>query len=122
MKAVRPRAKQQGDEDDAPVVKKPPRGSLVLKTYDPGSGITLKYRTTKAAEVSRLVHSALGRLGRSMAAMPTNVPDVLTPDAPGSFEGAAEAEVGSVANASRQPPHQQSQQPGAGKKKRRGRK
>ncbi|KAI0023253.1 signal recognition particle 9 kDa protein-domain-containing protein [Xylariomycetidae sp. FL0641] len=48
---------------------KPPRGSLVLKTFDPASGVALKYRTTKAAEVSRLVLS-LGRLGRRMAALP----------------------------------------------------
>ncbi|KAL6862065.1 signal recognition particle 9 kDa domain-containing protein [Trichoderma novae-zelandiae] len=46
---------------------KPPRGSLVLKTYDPVSGVTLKYRTTKAAEVTRLMGAAMGRLGRAMA-------------------------------------------------------
>ncbi|KAI4869459.1 signal recognition particle 9 kDa protein-domain-containing protein [Hypoxylon rubiginosum] len=48
----------------------PPRGSLTLKTYDPHSGACLKYRTTKAAEVSRLILS-LGRpLGGRMAALP----------------------------------------------------
>ncbi|OTB20259.1 hypothetical protein K445DRAFT_312691 [Daldinia sp. EC12] len=47
-----------------------PRGSLTLKTYDPHSGSCLKYRTTKAAEVSRLIQS-LGRpLGARMAALP----------------------------------------------------
>ncbi|KAI0383116.1 signal recognition particle 9 kDa protein-domain-containing protein [Hypomontagnella monticulosa] len=47
-----------------------PRGSLTLKTYDPHSGVCLKYRTTKAAEVSRLILS-LGRpLGTRMAALP----------------------------------------------------
>ncbi|KAI1134159.1 signal recognition particle 9 kDa protein-domain-containing protein [Hypoxylon sp. FL0543] len=47
-----------------------PRGSLTLKTYDPHSGACLKYRTTKAAEVSRLILS-LGRpLGARMAALP----------------------------------------------------
>ncbi len=46
-----------------------PRASLTLKTYDPVSGICLKYRTDKAAEVGRLVAS-LGRLGRTTAAIP----------------------------------------------------
>ncbi|KAI1246725.1 hypothetical protein MGN70_010605 [Eutypa lata] len=48
---------------------KPPRGALTLKTYDPVSGATLKYRTTKAAEVSRLILS-LGKLGNKMAGLP----------------------------------------------------
>ncbi|KAI1351648.1 signal recognition particle 9 kDa protein-domain-containing protein [Xylaria sp. FL0043] len=46
-----------------------PRASLTIKTYDPHSGACLKYRTTKAAEVSRLILS-LGQLGRKMAALP----------------------------------------------------
>ncbi|KAI1106281.1 signal recognition particle 9 kDa protein-domain-containing protein [Jackrogersella minutella] len=47
-----------------------PRGSLTLKTYDPASGACLKYRTTKAAEVSRLVLSLGQPLGARMAALP----------------------------------------------------
>ncbi|KAI1818708.1 signal recognition particle 9 kDa protein-domain-containing protein [Poronia punctata] len=47
----------------------PPRASLTIKTFDPISGACLKYRTTKAAEVSRLILS-LGQLGRKMAALP----------------------------------------------------
>ena len=50
------------DEEDS----KPPRGHLVLKTFDPASGVTLKYKTSKAAEVGRLVQM-LGQLGRRMA-------------------------------------------------------
>ncbi|KAK4106900.1 hypothetical protein N658DRAFT_491525 [Parathielavia hyrcaniae] len=46
--------------------EKPPRGHLVLKTFDPRSGITLKYKTSKAAEVGRLVQM-LGSLGKDMA-------------------------------------------------------
>ncbi|PHH61048.1 hypothetical protein CDD81_816 [Ophiocordyceps australis] len=97
---------------------KPPRGSLVIKTYDPVSGVTLKYRTTKAAEVTRLVYSSLGRLGRSMAALPPDAPDESMPDAPvpdtaGQGEAAAQA----------QPKAQQQQQGGGGgKKKKKGRK
>ena len=41
----------------------------MLKTYDPESGVVLKYKTDKAADVGRLIAS-LGRLGRHMAALP----------------------------------------------------
>ncbi|KAI9859849.1 MAG: hypothetical protein M1824_003629 [Vezdaea acicularis] len=40
--------------------------TLTLRTYDPVSGTSLKYRTDKAAEVGRLVAS-LGRLGKLMS-------------------------------------------------------
>lgn len=46
-----------------------PRAYLELKTYDPASGVCLKYQTDKAAEIGRLI-AGLGRLGRSMAALP----------------------------------------------------
>jgi hypothetical protein len=49
--------------------QRPLRGSLILKTYDPASGTTLKYKTTKAAEVTRL-SLAVGRLARPMAGLP----------------------------------------------------
>ena len=42
----------------------------MLKTYDPHSGVTLKYKTSKAAEVGRLVQM-LGTLGRGMAGLAT---------------------------------------------------
>lgn len=42
---------------------------LVLKTYDPVSGVCLKYSTEKAWEVGRLI-TALGTCGRVMAALP----------------------------------------------------
>jgi hypothetical protein len=105
--------------DDA---SKPPRGSLVIKTYDTASGVTLKYRTTKAAEVSRLVYSALGRLGRSMAALPLDVPEEAMPDAPtdgidGDNKGSGAATPASQQAAQGQPPQQ-----GGGKKKKKGRK
>ena len=41
----------------------------MLKTYDPESGVVLKYKTDKAADVGRLI-AGLGRLGRDMAALP----------------------------------------------------
>ncbi|KUJ21949.1 uncharacterized protein LY89DRAFT_547168, partial [Mollisia scopiformis] len=47
----------------------PPPAILTLKTYDPASGVTLKYSTNKAAEVSRLIQ-ILGRLARPMAGLP----------------------------------------------------
>ena len=46
-----------------------PRGSLTLKTYDPVSGTTLKYRTDKVAEVGRLM-AGLKSCARIMAASP----------------------------------------------------
>ncbi|KAI1661671.1 signal recognition particle 9 kDa protein-domain-containing protein [Daldinia decipiens] len=66
--------------DTAPAA---PRGSLTLKTYDPHSGACLKYRTTKAAEVSRLIQS-LGRpLAARMAALPLpEAADEVMADAP----------------------------------------
>ncbi|KAI0433988.1 signal recognition particle 9 kDa protein-domain-containing protein [Xylaria sp. FL1042] len=54
----------------------PPRASLTIKTYDPHSGACLKYRTTKAAEVSRLILS-LGQLGRKMAALPADADTIM---------------------------------------------
>ncbi|KAK0646123.1 signal recognition particle 9 kDa protein-domain-containing protein [Cercophora newfieldiana] len=72
--------------------EKPPRGHLVLKTYDPVSGVTLKYKTSKAAEVGRLVQM-LGGLGRRMAALPPAEEAVVT-------EGGAEAMTGVEASGS----------------------
>lgn len=124
IKATRSSAKKPQDGDaaastdadaDAPAAK-PPRGTLVLKTYDPVSGVTLKYRTAKAAEVSRLVYSALGRLGRAMAAVPAE--DIEEPmlDAPAGGEGATKDKLDAAAAA------QASQQGGTVKRKKKGRK
>lgn len=52
--------------DDAPRV---PRGTLEVKAYDPESGVTLKFKTEKSADVGRLI-AGLGRMGRYMAALP----------------------------------------------------
>ncbi|KAI0887362.1 signal recognition particle 9 kDa protein-domain-containing protein [Annulohypoxylon maeteangense] len=72
-----------------------PRGSLTLKTYDPHSGACLKYRTTKAAEVSRLILSLGQPLGARMAALPLGeAADEVMVDA-----GAAVEEKGEVATA-----------------------
>ncbi|KAK4068204.1 uncharacterized protein Triagg1_7447 [Trichoderma aggressivum f. europaeum] len=68
------------DESSSPSDPKPPRGSLVLKTYDPVSGVALKYRTTKAAEVTRLMYAAMGRLGRAQAGV-QDVPEETMQDA-----------------------------------------
>ncbi|RFU75459.1 signal recognition particle, srp9 subunit [Trichoderma arundinaceum] len=120
IKAVKPRkltdpdASSADDSAAAASDPKPPRGSLVLKTYDPASGVTLKYRTTKAAEVTRLMHAAMGRLGRAMA----NVHDV--PEATMQDADAAETPQGE------QTPQQAQQGAagggGGGKKKKKGKK
>ncbi|KAK7418884.1 hypothetical protein QQZ08_011093 [Neonectria magnoliae] len=102
------------DAADADAAPKPPRGALVIKTYDPASGITLKYRTTKAAEVSRLIGASLGRLGRSMAAVPEPA------DAP--MLDAPDVEDQKPSPASQPPQQQQQPQQGGGKKKKKGKK
>ncbi|KAM0470867.1 hypothetical protein ACHAPX_009741 [Trichoderma viride] len=90
IKPVKPRKQTttttSGDESStAPSGPRPPRGSLVLKTYDPVSGVTLKYRTTKAAEVTRLMSAALGRLGKAMAGI-QDVPEETMQDADAAVE------------------------------------
>lgn len=57
----------------------PVRATLILKTYDPVSGATLKYSTNKAAEVSRLIQ-IVGRLARPMAGL-AEVKEEAMPDA-----------------------------------------
>ncbi|KAH7131393.1 signal recognition particle 9 kDa protein-domain-containing protein [Dactylonectria estremocensis] len=107
-------ARPSGDDEDGDATAKPPRAALVIKTYDPVSGVTLKYRTTKAAEVSRLIGASLGRLGRSMAAVPPA-------DEP-MFDAQPEADDPKAAPAS-QPLQQQQQLPQqGGKKKKKGKK
>ncbi|KAJ9658532.1 hypothetical protein H2201_007739 [Coniosporium apollinis] len=63
-----------------------PRATLTLKTYDPESGVCLKYQTTKAAEVGRLVAS-LGKLGRGMAGLAELAEDVTIADAQPAEQG-----------------------------------
>ncbi|QYS99463.1 SRP9-21 domain-containing protein [Trichoderma simmonsii] len=120
IKPVKPRkadpSSTSADESSSPSDPKPPRGSLVLKTYDPVSGVALKYRTTKAAEVTRLMYAAMGRLGRAQAGV-QDVPEETMQDA-----DAVETPQGE------QTPTQQTQQQGAagggggGKKKKKGKK
>jgi hypothetical protein len=60
----------------------PPSATLTLKTFEPGSGICLKYKTDKAAEVGRLL-TGLGRLAGG---------EVIEMPAPPSTAAAATAE------------------------------
>ncbi|KAK4456000.1 signal recognition particle 9 kDa protein-domain-containing protein [Podospora aff. communis PSN243] len=73
IKPARRRTKAEnasaGDGEAPATPEKPPRGHLIIKTYDPVSGVSLKYKTSKAAEVGRLVQMLSG-LGRKMAALP----------------------------------------------------
>lgn len=73
---------------DAP--SKPPRGKLTLRTFDPVSGVCLKYKTAKAAEVGRLVQM-LGSLGRNMGGRKA------VPLAPPAVDEEAAAPVGGPA-------------------------
>ncbi|KAL0473886.1 signal recognition particle 9 kDa protein domain-containing protein [Neurospora intermedia] len=90
---------EQTPKDAATASAKPPRGQLVLKTFDPHSGVCLKYKTSKAAEVGRLIQM-LGQLGRRMAALPVDEAkesaDVVMADAAAA---AAVAEEGAAAAA-----------------------
>ncbi|KAF2156571.1 hypothetical protein K461DRAFT_288975 [Myriangium duriaei CBS 260.36] len=93
--------------------EKGPRAVLELKTYCPESGVVLKYRTDKAAEVGRLIGS-LGRMGKVMS---TGL------EAEGEKEDVLMGEADEVeektAPVQQQPQSQQGQQ-GGGKKKKKG--
>ncbi|OHF00614.1 hypothetical protein CORC01_04153 [Colletotrichum orchidophilum] len=125
IKAVKPRktktdASASADatpaEDAAMTDAKPPRGSLVIKTFDPVSGVALKYRTTKAAEVSRLI-TCLGTLGYTMStSKPATVDakDEPMADAPGA--GGEDTPAGGAATPQEKP------LAAGGKKKKKGKK
>ncbi|KAF2664324.1 hypothetical protein BT63DRAFT_418438 [Microthyrium microscopicum] len=53
-----------------------PQATLTIKTYDPNSGVCLKYRTDQAAEVNRLIR-CLGVLGMGMAGQEVDVETAL---------------------------------------------
>ena len=63
----------QKSSSDIPTPSQQPRANLTLKTYDPVSGVCLKYETDKAAEVGRLV-AGLGQLGKGMCGLPSTPP------------------------------------------------
>lgn len=67
-------AAAETSETQSTTTTQQPTAYLELKTYDPASGVCLKYKTDKAAEVGRLVAS-LGTLGRDMAALPEQPAD-----------------------------------------------
>ncbi|CAK3796631.1 Hypothetical predicted protein [Lecanosticta acicola] len=71
QKALKRKRKEENEEKDkdAAAAPKVPRATLTLKTFDPESGVTLKFKTDRAAEVGRLI-TGLGRVGRHMAALP----------------------------------------------------
>ncbi|RDW63002.1 SRP9/SRP21 family protein [Aspergillus mulundensis] len=64
------KSKSESTPSAQPLTPAAPIATLVLKTYNPESGICLKYRTNKAAEVGRLI-TALGLLagGADMASL-----------------------------------------------------
>ena len=73
------------------------------------SGVNLRYRTTKAAEVSRLVQM-LGSLARRQAGLPAQE------EAPAAVEDAGEGPAGVAAQPPAQPPPQQAGGAGGGSK------
>ena len=105
----------------AAAVGQNPRALLVLKTVDTSSGVCLKYKTNKAAEVSRLVQ-LLGQLSRrqagliSGAASAEEQEDVAMAEAGEAADAAAAAEP-TPAVAAPAPAAPQSGGGGKGKKK-----
>lgn len=115
-----------------------PKAFLTLKTYDPESGVVLKFKTDRAADVGRLI-TGLGRLGRHMAALPqktegmenhirrasgyllTGTPtDTVMEDAPPAEEATAQVNTQTAAPALDN--KLQQAQGGGGKKKKKGKK
>ena len=87
-----------------------PKGTLTLKTYDPVSGVVLKYRTDRAAEVGRLM-GGLSKCGHAMAA-------VAEKDVPVSGIRISQENEGSVTAAAQQQEASLQQGKAAGKKRR----
>ncbi|KAI6912888.1 hypothetical protein KC318_g7773 [Hortaea werneckii] len=108
------------DEKEA-AAPKTPKAWLVLKTYCPESGVVLKFKTDRQADVGRLING-LGRLGRHMAALPekTEAPlETATEDVALTESSAAPAQTAADTKA---PQQQQQRQAGGGKKKKKGKK
>ncbi|KAK4977311.1 hypothetical protein LTR66_010777 [Elasticomyces elasticus] len=99
-----------------------PRATLTLKTFDPVSGVCLKYRTDKAAEVGRLI-GGLGRLGRHMAALPEVLEDTAMADAPAAEGTGTSTPVPAARDALPATAESKAQSAGGGgKKKKKGKK
>ncbi|KAL1894917.1 hypothetical protein Sste5346_005604 [Sporothrix stenoceras] len=117
------KAKDGEDLPDAPktttagaAVGQNPRAKLVLKTVDPASGVCLKYETTKAAEVSRLVQ-LLGQLSRRQAGLVAGTASEEVEDVAMAEATAAPAEETAAPSPAPTPaPAQQQQQGGGGGK------
>ena len=92
-----------------------------LKTYDPVSGVCLKYKTDKAAEVGRLIGN-LGRLGRHMAALPETTEDLSAPAEGGSGIGTPVVEKDVVMGGTEKVGVPPAAGGGGGKKKKKGKK
>ncbi|KAF2216524.1 hypothetical protein CERZMDRAFT_93813 [Cercospora zeae-maydis SCOH1-5] len=116
--------KREADGEDkesanaAPLI---PRATLTLKTYDPESGVTLKFKTDRAAEVARLING-LGRVGRHMAALPEKegAQDAAMEDAPVPEQVAEDIKTSLPAPSDSKPQPQQGG--GGGKKKKKNKK
>ncbi|KAE9966718.1 hypothetical protein BLS_006854 [Venturia inaequalis] len=82
-KAKSRKRKTRDDEaepsSEAPAETQPVVASLTVKSYDPVSGVCLRYKTSRGWEVGRIVAN-LGRLGRHMAALPEVAEDTTTLD------------------------------------------
>ncbi|KAH7083534.1 signal recognition particle 9 kDa protein-domain-containing protein [Paraphoma chrysanthemicola] len=104
-----------------PQAPEDPTTTFTLKTYDPESGTCLQYETNKAAEVGRLIGN-LGRLGRSMAALPDAVEDLSAPAGRGDGVSTPQLDEGGDVKMGGVPVDPKAGAPAGGKKKKKGKK
>jgi hypothetical protein len=97
------------------------RANLTLKTFDPVSGVTLKYTTTKAQEVGRLIAS-LGRLGRHMSGLPEVKEDIVMAEDSTIASGAPVEGVSNTGGIAAPAVKTEAPTPTGGKKKKKGKK
>ncbi|KAK4200548.1 signal recognition particle 9 kDa protein-domain-containing protein [Triangularia verruculosa] len=106
--------KNAAPEQAAEDAKKGTRGHLVITTFDPKSGASLKYRTSKAQEVGRLVQM-LGNLAAKAAGRKEEDEEVKKEEDVEMGDGAAaESGVATPMTGGAGPAVQQQQPPQAG--------
>ncbi|QDS77314.1 hypothetical protein FKW77_004682 [Venturia effusa] len=106
---------------DTPPEAQPSIATLTVKSYDPVSGVCLRYKTSRGWEVGRLVAN-LGRLGRHMAALPEVVEDTTASDTLKKEDNTGSRPHTPVPDGSRPPTDAKAGQGGGGKKKKKGKK
>ncbi|KAK6432859.1 hypothetical protein LTR95_010971 [Oleoguttula sp. CCFEE 5521] len=110
----------EGKNEDTTAAPAVPRGTFTLKTFDPLSGATLKFKTDKSADIGRMV-AGLGRAGRIMAALPEKAEALDVPMDDAAITGTTLADT-SKDTSHTAPTESKTAAPTAAKKKKRGKK